>query len=287
MIAAGADGFVPAGKIADTGCCPPSLCDIDPCGLVCAFISLLPSGPLWDEPKTNALQRFQSGCHDYGCLPDENDCQSLVAHSVYIGLRFYDLINDALWPSLREADPCTAYDTLDEWIDRLGWEDCFYGPCRDASLGELTPYEIEGPCGPLFCEPDIPDELAMAVKRGVVMALTRLNMGITRNLASINWVINPLGAQLSVADGAPDDGCDEQRFEISSINDEIDRAVKLSCPPTAEQQIMADTPVQAFYGSNCTTAGLPSKIYPGVLAAECIVRSIMPPNANYSITRNC
>ena len=46
--------------------------------------------------------------------------------------------------------------------------------------------------------------------------------------------------------------------------------------------------VQAYWDRGCDKpAGLPDRIWPGVLAAECLVRSMLPSNCPSVITRRC
>lgn len=276
----GADGITEAGVIVEGGCCPPNPCDINECGFICTFIQLLPSGPLWDRPKREALEYYSSG--DTCERTVESDAASVVSHSIYTAKRLLDLIRGPLWESYRESSPETAFTTIDDWLDRLGWVDCFDGACRDKTLGCLTPYEIPTECGRYFCKPDIGDDLELAVKRGIILSLTRLQMGIIDNLDSINWVIEPLGSVVSSVDGE----CNS--FSIGPSSGTLPRTVELSCPTTQSQRELIRTPLDAFYETGvCDPVGLPEKIWPAVLAAECIVRSIMPRCQKITITRTC
>ena len=68
--------------------------------------------------------------------------------------------------------------TLDHHLARLQWEDCYnLALSVQVLLGEITPLEIWTECGPVFCPPDFSDDLELAVKRGIAIALTRANMG--------------------------------------------------------------------------------------------------------------
>ena len=177
----------------------------------------------------------------------------------------------------------------------MQWEDCHRQHCRSVLLGDLTPYEIMSECGPLFCNPSIPPELENAVKKGVATALARANMGIVKNLCSLNWVIEALGAEIKPVypppapahPVAPDpcNACVEPiAFQICNTSDWLDgvgsgELCETHLPPPK---------IQAWWDWECDRpAGLPEKIWPGVLAAECIVRSLMPVNCPSSISRCC
>ena len=46
--------------------------------------------------------------------------------------------------------------------------------------------------------------------------------------------------------------------------------------------------IQAYWDRDCDRpAGLPERVWPGVLAAECIVRSMLPPTCPSNVTRCC
>ena len=127
----GIDGRAPKGELPPDGCCPPKLCHIDPCGLACNFVNALPRGPLWDLDKATALA---SGCAE----PLQGNIGPVVRHAIYAAKRLHATLMSALWPALRESDPATAYDTLDEWLDRCGGCDSGDGaarPQRDGDLG--------------------------------------------------------------------------------------------------------------------------------------------------------
>ncbi len=285
MIRAGADGLVSAGVITSDGCCP-WLC-ADECALICTFIELLPTGPAWDQAKTRGLSYYRnaSDATEYCSQPCDignTTCSTMVGYATYLGRVLNDLINTALWPALRESDPTTAVTTLDDWLDRLGWQECYNSACRSNLLGILTPYEIMGECGPVFCPIDCDPELEIAVKRGTVIALKRLRMGITLNLDSINWVIAPLGAILRPRSPVePVNACTDEpcccgvEFEICNIGDTlpaVETDLGIRCGPSANTAT-----VLAYCEPNpCShPAGLPARIWPGVINAECIVRSML------------
>ncbi|XAI96641.1 hypothetical protein [Synechococcus phage Ssp-JY38] len=211
----------------------------------------------------------------------------MAIYAMYLGAVLYDMLLNALWPALRESDPSTAVTTLDDWLARYQWQDCHDSICRDPCLGPLTPYEVPGPCGPVFCPPDVSDELECAVKRGIVLALRRLRMGGVPNLTWLNWVIEPLGATLSAHFETQliygrevncwEERCKGQKFELCHVGDEMIDA----CPP-----IDCSTPVArripAYVERDLCTmpAGAQEKIFPAVLAAECIILSVLQPSPN-------
>lgn len=268
-------------------CCPRDLCEIDLCDLQCNFVQLLPNGPLWDRAKAKGLEQFRqyTWCQPY--CPDPEPCYTLVNYAVYNARRLHNLIFTALWPAIRESNPETASTTLDEWLDRLGWQDCYNNACRDPRLGNLTPYEIPGECGPIFCPVETPADLECAVKRGIVRSLMRLRMGIIKNLCSINWVIEPLGAVVThrpeicvfddgvttVAITEELDCCRGAHFTICGIDGTIETCLPVDCERpktrprinTLVERNICDMP-----------AGAQQRIRPNVLAAECIVRSLLP-----------
>jgi hypothetical protein len=181
--------------------------------------------------------------------------------------------------------------------------------------------------------PDYSDDLKCAVKKGIVASLAILQWGIRPNLASINAVIEPLGAQiepvcrrtipLNQARCNPDDGttlamclekdsgclsdvvgtdpynCDavevctgtdtlgttscglvQYQFKVCPISDTLPKCVKPDClnPPAPHQT------VQAYYDRQATDPPTyPARIYPGVLAAECIVRTLVPRGSRIKI----
>ena len=133
------------------------------------------------------------------------------------------------------------------------------------------------------------------MKRNVAIALTRANMGIIRNLCGINWIIEPLGARLypvypPTAPAPPTEKCDPSvcvegvAFEVCQTGDWM-----YGCPSEDVCSTLEPLPkVQAFYDRGCDRpAGLPQIIWPGVLAASCLVRSMMPPTCPSTISECC
>jgi hypothetical protein len=293
----GADGCVPFAPESDEiGCCPPPLCGNDLCCTFVAFFNLLPSGPLWDYWKGKAISYFESNEDPALCplLTDPN-CPSIVLHSIYTVLKLRTMVHGALWTALRESNPVTAIVTLDDYLARLRWEDCHNQHCRSVLLGALTPYEVMGDCGPLFCPPSFPPELTEAVKRNVAIALTRANMGVIKNLCSINWIIEPLGAELRpVITPEPDPPIAKEKcaslcapditFEICNTRDWLEGHGSGDVCDTHSPLPQ----VPAYWDRECDRpAGLPDRIWPAVLSAECIVRSLLNPSCPVTIIRCC
>jgi hypothetical protein len=288
-----ADGCAEVAIPEETGCCPPPLCGNDLCCTFVAFMNLLPSGPLWDYWKQAAISYFETDPeHPEECpLIQDPQCPSLVLHAIYTVLKLRHVVHNALWPALRESNPATAVITLDNHLSRLQWEDCYSQHCRSVLLGEITPYEIWTSCGPVFCEPDFPPELEAAVKRGIAIALTRANMGVIKNMCGINWVIESLGAAIRPSDvpvpthpivDPCNDCADNIAFELYYTQDWLEGVGSGDICETN----MPRPHVPAFWDRGCDKpAGLPDQIWPGVLAAECIVRSMM--HCPIDITRKC
>lgn len=268
----GVDGLADAGVIF-TGCCPPDICDATPEALACNFINLLPNGPLWDEAKQKGIG-CKTWCDD-NCLDDKEDlCGSLVAYAAYCGRRLHTHITETIWPAVREASPYTAYDTLDEWLERLRWADCYMGTCRWATLGELTPYEILGECGPEYCPPEFPPELQLLYKRGVIIALHRMRLRPRKNLAALNFILSSLHSEL-VADPQYNPDNPEARLclVLRPTSDFAEAIVPMRCPDdgaTGRQVQLYITPGKGL------CAGGPPRAYPLTLAAHCIVRALLP-----------
>jgi hypothetical protein len=311
----GADGCVPFTDIDYEGCCPPPLCGNDLCCTFVAFFNILPSGPLWDYWKAAAISYFERSEDPAECPIVKNPaCPSLVLHTIYTVLKLRGIVHDGLWPALRESNVYTAVTTLDDHLARLQWEDCYNQHCRSVILGEITPMEIWTECGPLFCDPEFTPELELALKRAVAIALTRANMGVIKNLCGINWIIEPLGAALvpvysprfdcidppdppypdnivpCVDPPVPEDCCEENTtcsdtaFKIIRTRDWIEGVGSGDICDT----LLPRPKIPSDGSRGCDKpAGLPDLIWPGVLAAECIVRSLMPPTCPTNITREC
>jgi len=249
---------------------------------------------MWDYWKAGAISYFQSNEDPAECpLVQDPACPSLILHSIYTVLKLRHVVHNALWPALRESNPYTAVTTLDNHLERLKWEDCYAQHCRSVLLGDITPYEIWGDCGPVFCPPNFPPELVNAVKKNVAIALTRANMGVIKNLCGINWIIEPLGSELRYANHNPtninaqpcDTYCAEPRsYSLCYTRDWLEGVGSGDVCDT----LKSNPHVQAFWDHGCDKpAGLPDRIWPGLLAAECIVRSMLPSNCPNTIHRCC
>jgi len=287
-----ADGCQPCTELEETGCCPPPLCGNDLCCTFVAFMNLLPSGPLWDYWKAEAISYFESNPEHPELCPLLQDprCPSLVLHAIYTVLKLRKVVHGALWPALRESNPWTSVTTLDNHLSRLRWEDCYNQHCRSVLLGELTPLEVWSDCGPVFCPPNYPPELECAIKRGIAIALNRANMGVIKTLCGLNWVIESLGAELKpIYVYTSDNPCallctDNPQFEICNKQDWIEGC---GSGDICETQ-MPLPKIPAYWDRGCDRpAGLPDRVWPGVLAAECIVRSMMLPACPSNIVRCC
>jgi hypothetical protein len=282
MLMTSADGCVEAVVPVSTGCCPPPLCGNDLCCTFVTFFQLLPSGPAWDYWKAAAISYFQSNEDPAKCpLVQDPRCPSLILHSIYTVLKLKNYVHNGLWVALRESNPNTAITTLDAHLQRLQWEDCYRQHCRSVMLGKLSPLEVMTECGPVFCSVTFSSELELAMKRAIAIALTRANMGIIKNLCSLNWIIDPLGAEIvpdyspypddHVFDPCDPSGCADAKFIVQHSRDWLEGVgsgdvCEIGAPPQ----------IPAYWNPTvCDAAGLPLVIWPGVLAAECIIRSML------------
>jgi hypothetical protein len=280
------DGFLDYAplQISDD-CCAPSACDIDTCNLVCNFINLLPSGPLWDEQKSVARAKYIELCGIGGSkyLPcaEEVECTGLVSHSIYTAIKLSNMVNGALIPAVFESDPNTAFTTMDDWLVRLGWIDCF--ACSPCAMYESLELKRSGVCGQEYCSPNYSKSLSNTLKHNILRSLSRLQMGIVKNIAAINFVIAPLQAKLAL-----DTSCETNvipidcrvKFNLMSKSDKVelwngDRCAKRD-----------SVTIDAFsYDDGCKVNGVKTKLYPMLYAAECIVRSILPNDNKIKITK--
>lgn len=276
----GADGETDAWTPPADDCCPSLL--PGPCALVCTFVNLLPTGPLWDGPKERALARYVPGPDDTcvaNPVADPSGCTSVVNYAIYLGKVLNDLIVTGICPTVREMDPFTAVTTLDDWLERLGWEDCFATVCRSRLLGALSPYEVMGVCGPIRCDIEPTEDVQCALKHALVIALQRYQMAGVKTLDVINWIIEPLDSILEPStpeETDPDRPCSEIAFNLRPITKTLE-ACQLNCGAPPEPATVPNVIKTRGEGADCgpQPAGLPEEIYPGTVAAECIVRSIL------------
>lgn len=273
----GADGFLPfMAATAGDGCCPDPLC-LDVCDAICSFVGLLPNGPMWDAQKDAARR---SECGD----DPAPDCPSMSQYAAYVAKIMQDHITTILWPAIREASPRTAVTTLDDWLDRYGWEDCFRNNCPASYVSMFNPYLTAAYCGPEYFPTQFPADFECALRHGILQSLVRMSHGVVNNLDGINWIIAPLGAVLRPVSPWPDevlaylrgqctsDGppcwCDVVRLELCNAGSAI-----AGCPPVECGGVAVPVPASQNY---TTGTGSVIQIYPAVVAAECIVRAILP-----------
>jgi len=283
----GIDGRVAVGEIATDGCCPPDLCSISPEAIACAMVSILPSGPLWDKSKELALAC--GGVCDQNCdaFGNEQDmCASLVLHAIYSARKLHYYIQSALWPSIRESNPLTAWSTMDSWLERLGWQDCYNTFCRDSSLGDITPYEVMGECGLTYCPPTFSEDLERLYKRGVITALWRMRLGFTKNLSALNFILAPLYSEL-VVDPAYRPGIDPKPcLVLRPTSDYASKIIKDPCPRSQTTVLEQQKQVKLYLTpADGLCVGGPRKAYPLTLAAHCIVLSLLPNCCNFCLKR--
>jgi hypothetical protein len=118
-------------------------------------------------------------------------------------------------------------------------------------------------------------------------------MGVIKNLCGINWIIEPLGAEIKpvttprpthpIFDPCDPFNCSDAAFEICNTRDWLEGP---GSGDICETQ-MPLPQVPAYWDRGCDRPlGLPDRIWPAVLAAECIVRSMLPPCVT-NITRCC
>jgi hypothetical protein len=120
-------------------------------------------------------------------------------------------------------------------------------------------------------------------------------MGVIKNMCGINWIIEPLGAEIKPVEPIPPDApptgekcesmcSDNVQFVIGPTSDTIESVGDGDICTTQ----MPPERIPAYWDRGCDKpAGLPDRVWPGVLAAECIVRSMMPPTCPSNITRAC
>lgn len=273
----GADGDAPAGPMPSDGCCVHmerrSACD-----LACSFVELLPSGPMWDRPKYEALRllREQTVC-DPPCRPDRA-CITMVDYAIYVAHVLADMLDRFVWLPELERRPETAMHSLDDWLDLYGWRDCHDRQCG-AVDGLPEEWTEPDDCGDRsFCAPVLSDAQETALKRAIAVALMRASRGGIRNLGNLNWVIRPLGARIEpvqpwpqpVQDwlgnpvGDPPCFCDVARLRIVPEVGFIPVV-----PPEAGN--VATVPASA----NVLCNGNDVSVYPGLAAAFCIVTPLL------------
>lgn len=340
----GIDGYVLATELeGKSACCPDTLCHINPCDLLCQFLNVLPSGPMWDEARREGViqitQEFTSRqtCADNTCYP--RVCVTMVDHAIYSARKLWSYILMFLGPVLQESSPFTAIASLDFWLDSLGWDDCLAcegEPMLATMLSGAKTVPMTAPAG--ACElprvvnsdsvPAVPSELATAVKRGVAIALARMILRPIATVDAINFVIEELGCELvpesssdpwaslsttsrptpaHAGDGDQvDTGCVVEDCTVIRpllkyslrLSSRTLRKVKGVCDPLGGcPKATKVTPctrcetcehIDAFI--DCDSTGLceggdaSMRLWPGMLAALCIIRRMIPAQANVQIT---
>lgn len=264
----GIDGRVDMAEKLKDYCCPADICSISEQSLACSFVSLMPSGPLWDRHKKAAFL-------------GQSECGTIVSYAVHIGKLLYRLLSTGLWPSIRESNPNTAATTLNTWLESLGWVDC-YGSCRNKSLINLSPFEINGLCGPEYCEPNYSAEYEMALKSAIARALYRLRLGIIPTIDIMNFVLEPLSARVEPEEQDELDPCAKERLCLL-----IKKTGNYLTVPSIDCSNIPQY-IEAYLDRGCDIpAGLPSIVWPNLMAAECILRSMLPPFKSCVINTLC
>ena len=369
------DGEQILGVIPSDGCCPPSLCNIDTCDFICSFISYLPRGPLWDYWKALRIQQIRDagGNCDLSSDQMDNPCLTIIDHAVYTAKKLLGVLQNPLQTAIWESDPLTAFNTRQQWLDNFGYVDCFeslvlskyiefpnpyqalcaptqpYAPCdADTTSYQMSPTLGSNP-NPLVniaeqVKAACPANLLLATQYGILLSLSRLQFGIDRTEENINFVLAPLGAQVTFsyphdwnADPCAEDcnqmsadfrhhnncPCDEpiQDFcvmigdcnqmtgtvncnpyrpcitvTLTNSSNFLASGPGITAPLTCATQKLAKGNVIAHYTfagvempvtTDCppgTIAGA-GEIWPGLMAAECILLSILPTYLNFTIER--
>lgn len=279
-LTAGVDGRVPLATLPDDLCAP---CVDIPCAdepeYLCSFVDLLPCGPMWDRHKTLTREAI----NEAGGIPVGGfDCVSMSTAAVLIGATLSHNVRTILGGQLREASPYTAVLTRSDWLQRLGWVDCYRSFCRTPFMAQVSPYEHQGDCGSEYCEFDFPELFEAALEFAIIRSLLRVQRAGVKNLNVLNWIIEPLAAELQVPNPWPDAvqaeldnpsadpacfGCSVQ-LTMASISDTLQGA------PT-EASFCGDTPDVVDSLQTYTCDGVDTQLRPSLFAAECIIRSVM------------
>lgn len=290
----GVDGQRPVAELEPDGCCGNPVCK-PYCDTACSFLDLLPTGPMWDRPKDAARQYFvASGAIDPCDPPAYDGCPTMVSYAIYGARVLHDTVANVVWPAIRESRPETAVTTVDDWLSRFGWEDCFRVACADVF------YQIDEDCaGPVVCvnpeagtehcSASYPAAFGAALKHATLTALARAKRGVIRNLDGLNWIIAPLGAVITPKDlpactdndGLPACFCDTAEFNISS------NSATLPGLPLVTGVCGEAAPTVAAEQTFTVDDLAPVAVFPGVIIAATLVRSLMTrkcPNFVYSIT---
>lgn len=284
----GVDGRRAVAALEGDGCCSDPLCVSEEV-LGCSLLDLLPTGPMWDIQKQRARDAIVA---NGGAIPDcdtEHQIEtSMVSYSLYLARVLSDLVDQVIAPSVAESSPHSAVTTLDDWLERLGWVDCYRSACRSPYLAQFSPYEQETECGTAYIAPEFPAEFERAMKWALVQSLSRARRGVIKNLDGINWVIEPLGVQVRplqpypplVQDYLDDPGtdlssgdtveecracfCEDVEFEVYRTTETLPKAPTEYCQTGAPDTVAA---AQEYNGET---------LYPAAIASECLIRAMLP-----------
>jgi hypothetical protein len=273
---AGIDGRVALGTIDTSGeCCTPRLCDISEKQIACAYVDLLPNGPLWDRNKDRVRSAIAED--DLASL----DCPSVPLYAAYVGRLMYSMIQSVMIPTLRELDPMTASATVQDWLAQFDYTDCI-SQCSKSTLNTVPlhpqiPYDPELLAAP--CVPVLPDDLQAWTDRAKLTALTRYDLGSIGNLASINWILEPLNAVLApvIEDSITIDdveypcsgvSCCNSCFTLTPLSDEVTLSTVTACSTETSQ-------IAAFIETDECSPGTVVKYYPALDVALCLVYSLV------------
>jgi hypothetical protein len=304
----GIDGPVEVLPLPGDGCCPPSICNIDPCAFACQFLNLLPSGPLWDDAKREGIARVTETPCSGICPPSH--CSTLIDHAIYTANKLVSFARMFLLPVQENSSPFTAVDGLDFWLSSLGWDDC-----TECQGGTTIGAVLDA----------APTALTLAVKRGIAFALARAQLAPIMNLAAINFIIQELGVYLQntasndpwaslsgvqeptaanlVAGDQIDCGCvaegcaDQVGGQNCVIRPRLNFALRLhsrtlvaaksaQCGASNCATYPAVTPCSTCAQCDLIAASFDmsgTTVWPGAMAALCILQRLLPAQANINL----
>jgi hypothetical protein len=149
-------------------------------------------------------------------------------------------------------------------------------------LGAITPFEKITECGREFCGPSAPEALNNTIKHLIIVALSRLNVGGIKNNEFINWVLEPLGVVFEADENECPDGGDVNnciyRMKLTpTVTEFVEWKGYVGC-----KQIEGLPIPNVYLNANCNN----SVVAPALLAAHCIVKSLLHCKMNVSITLN-
>lgn len=93
---------------ADT--CNLSIADMDEHFMRCSVIGLLPSGPVWDDQRNAYFKK-----------PIDSNNSSLVHFAAFLGSLTHFYSSEIVNKAIRELNPSTAIDTLEDWLSAYNW----------------------------------------------------------------------------------------------------------------------------------------------------------------------